>query len=175
MITMASKTVEVKLLNNWLLSCEIGVPAMLHSQVRRNRKDWHVHSRAYHNWPMKAPGMNWGRHLLQSYLNVLVLIEKMSTIKNHWDFLPHLKVHQFRTYYSFTNLQYSKGPSNFRLMKGTIHKPCRQFFRIFDTPLPHVGSFSVQLWPIFDLSSPPNSWRHLWTAPNGIELIFRFY
>ena len=171
MITMASKTVEVKLLNNWLLSCEIGVPAVLHSQVRRNRKDWHAHSRAYHNWPMKAPGMNWGRHLLQSYLNVPVLIEKMSTIKNHWDFLPQLKVHQFRTYYGFINLQYSKGPSNFRLMKGTIHKRCQHFFPDFWHPSPPCW----QLWPIFDLSSPPNCRRHLWTAPNRIELIFRFY
>ena len=29
------------------------------------------------------------------------------------------------------------------LYLGTIHKRRRQFFRIFDTPLPHVGSFLV--------------------------------
>ena len=41
--------------------------------------------------------------------------------------------------------------------KGTIHKRRRQFFRIFDTPLPHVGSFLVLSVGNFDqfLTPPP--------------------
>ena len=35
------------------------------------------------------------------------------------------------------------------IILGTIHKQRRQFFRIFDTPLPHVGSFLVL--PIADV------------------------
>jgi hypothetical protein len=34
---------------------------------------------------------------------------------------------------------------------GTIHKQRRQFFRIFDTPLPHVGNFDQ----FFDPSQLP--------------------
>jgi hypothetical protein len=42
--------------------------------------------------------------------------------------------------------RFSKMKNNKRMAtyKGTIHKQCWQFFRIFDTPLPHVGSFLVQ-------------------------------
>ena len=52
----------------------------------------------------------------------------------------------------------------------TIHRWCRQFFQIFNTPLPRVGSFLLytirrQFGPIFDPSPPPNCRRRLWTAP----------
>ena len=30
-------------------------------------------------------------------------------------------------------------------MKGTIHKRCWHFFRIFDTPLPNLGRFFLVL------------------------------
>ena len=36
------------------------------------------------------------------------------------------------------------------IKEGTIHKQCRHFFRIFDTPLPHVSSFLVQSFGNFD-------------------------
>ena len=41
---------------------------------------------------------------------------------------------------------------------GTIHKQRRQFFWIFDTPLPHIGSFLVPSVSNFDqfLSPPPS-------------------
>ena len=41
---------------------------------------------------------------------------------------------------------------------GAIHKRRRQFFRIFDTPLPHVGSFLVLSVGNFDqfLTPPPS-------------------
>ena len=53
-------------------------------------------------------------------------------------------------------------------MKGAIHKRRRQFFRIFDNPLLHVGSFLVlsvvnfdQFWPL-----PPSNCRcRLWMVP----------
>ena len=52
---------------------------------------------------------------------------------------------------------------------GTIHKRRRQFFRIFVTPLPHVGSFLVpsvgNFDQFFDPVSPPNCRCRLWTAP----------
>ena len=40
---------------------------------------------------------------------------------------------------------------------GTIHEQRRQFFRIFDTPLPHVGGFLVMSDGNFDqfLTPPP--------------------
>ena len=40
---------------------------------------------------------------------------------------------------------------------GAIHKRRRQFFRIFDTPLPHWQFFSSihrRFWPIIDPSPP---------------------
>ena len=50
--------------------------------------------------------------------------------------------------------------------KGTIHKRCWQFFRIFDTPHSnsHVSSFLVLSFGNFDqFLTPPNCQRHLWT------------
>ena len=46
---------------------------------------------------------------------------------------------------------------NWYIHLGTIHKRRRQFFRIFDTPLPHVGSFLVLSVGNFDqfLTPPP--------------------
>ena len=40
-------------------------------------------------------------------------------------------------------IHHQEGERNVRVIIcfGTIHKLCRQFFRIFDTPLPHAGSF----------------------------------
>ena len=53
---------------------------------------------------------------------------------------------------------------------GTIHKQRQQFFRIFDTPLPHVGSFLLLFVGNFDqflTPSPPlNCRRRLWRAPH---------
>ena len=43
---------------------------------------------------------------------------------------------------------------------GTIHKRRLQFFWIFETPLPHVGSFFTirrQFWPTFYPSQLPTS------------------
>ena len=52
------------------------------------------------------------------------------------------------------------------LSLGTIHKRRRQFFRTFDTPLRHVGSFLKLSVGIFDQClTPPNCRRHLLTAP----------
>ena len=41
-------------------------------------------------------------------------------------------------------------------MLGTIHKRRRHFFRIFDTPLPHVGSFLVLSVGNFDQFLTPS-------------------
>ena len=49
----------------------------------------------------------------------------------------------------------------------TIHKRRRQFFRIFDTSLLHIGSFLVLSIGNFDqFLTPPNCRRRLWTAPD---------
>ena len=44
---------------------------------------------------------------------------------------------------------------------GTIHKRRRQFFRIFDTPLPHVGSFIVLSVDDFEQFLTPLPRRYL--------------
>ena len=50
--------------------------------------------------------------------------------------------------------------------QGTIHKRRRQFFRIFDTPLPHIGSFLILSLGNFDqFLTLPNCQRRLWTPP----------
>ena len=41
-------------------------------------------------------------------------------------------------------------------LKGTIHKRSRQFFRIFDTSLPHVGTFLVLAVGNFDQFFDPS-------------------
>ena len=52
-----------------------------------------------------------------------------------------------------------------KLILGTIHKRRRQFFWIFDTPLPHVSSFLVLSVANFDqFLTPPIRRRRLWTA-----------
>ena len=50
-----------------------------------------------------------------------------------------------------------QGAEALEIQLGTIHKRRRQFFRIFDTPLPHVGSFLVLSVGNFDqfLIPPP--------------------
>ena len=54
----------------------------------------------------------------------------------------------------------------------TIHKQRRQFFWIFDTPFPHVGSFLVLSVGNFDqFLTPPNYQRRLWTAPLQMVLL----
>ena len=61
-------------------------------------------------------------------------------------------------------------------MLGTIQKQRPQFFWIFDTPLPYVGSFLVLSVGNFDQvfttsPPPPNCRRRLWTAPYAYFVI----
>ena len=54
---------------------------------------------------------------------------------------------------------------------GSIHERRRQFFLIFDTPLPHVGSFLVLSVGNFDQFLTPPNFQRLWTAPLQIVLL----
>ena len=75
------------------------------------------------------------------------------------------------------------------LLTWTVNKRRQHFFQIFETPLPHVGTFLLlsvgSFWTIFEPSPPLHRRRPLWMVPcvkkkkthikKEISCIFTFY